>query len=51
MTTTAPEPNWPPVVCGARETRTDGNYECVREPVRPDFPHYFQKLNTGRRGA
>lgn len=43
---TAAEPTPDPVICAARETRADGNYECVRPPVHVDQPHYWVLLNT-----
>jgi hypothetical protein len=41
----------PAVICAARETRPDGNYECVRPPEHPEHAHYWVKLCTGRRGG
>ena len=36
-----------PIVCGQRETRTDGNYECIRPPEHPDQAHYWVRLSQG----
>jgi hypothetical protein len=37
----------PKVVCGERETRPDGNWECVRPPLHPGEGHYWVRLATG----
>lgn len=42
--TTEPHPF--PVVCGARETRTDGTWECVNPPEHPDKGHAWVRLNV-----
>lgn len=42
---------YPPVICGYRETRPDGNYECVR-PTGCLGPHYLVRLvQTVRKAA
>lgn len=41
----------PAVICGARENRPDGSWECVQPPEHPDRPHYWVRLVTGRRGG
>lgn len=35
-----------PVVCGQRETRGDGNYECVRPPSHDSEAHYWVRLEV-----
>lgn len=40
------EPTYPPVVCGARETRPEGQYECIRPPEHTDQPHVWFRLVT-----
>lgn len=32
------------VICGAKETRPDGRYECVRPPGHDDQAHYWVRL-------
>lgn len=39
-----------PVICGARETRPDGSFECVRPPQHEDVAHYWVRL-TQRKSA
>jgi hypothetical protein len=35
-----------PVVCGARQTLADGQYECVRPPPHPDKAHAWVRLTV-----
>lgn len=40
-----------PVICGARETRPDGNHECIN-PLPCDGRHYYVLLvHTAAEGA
>jgi hypothetical protein len=41
MTTTEPPE---PVICGTRETRPDGNYECIERPEHTDRGHVWFRL-------
>lgn len=34
----------PQIVCGARETRTSGTWECIAPPQHADRAHYFVLL-------
>jgi hypothetical protein len=45
---TAPDPRPEPVVCGARENRTNGTWECVGRVghERDNLPHYWVRLVT-----
>jgi hypothetical protein len=40
--TTEPHPF--PVVCGARETRPEGTFECVMPTPHPDKGHVYVRL-------
>jgi hypothetical protein len=43
--TAEPAPTYEPAICGHRETRTDGTYECVARPGHEKTePHVWIKL-------
>lgn len=49
MTTLTLPPTHPgPIICAARETRPEGQFECVRPPGHVDQGHYWVLLNRGR---
>ncbi len=45
--TAEPEPA-PDVICGHRETRISGTWECVQPVDHPDRGHYWVRLNDSK---